>query len=66
MVVANKADLDGAMELEEIRKNMDLPKNIPIIPVVAEEIPISKEKLPARLKEEDIHKVFDSLFETII
>ena len=66
VIVANKANLEGALKPEEIKKVMDLPPEVSVIPVVAEKIPMVKAKVPAQLKEEDIHNVFDSLFDTII
>lgn len=35
MVIANKQDMDGALTPEEIREILDMPENVPIMPVVA-------------------------------
>ncbi len=66
VIVANKANLENALSPNEIRERMNLPKEIPIIPVTAKTVPEGKEKLPAVLKLEDVHKVFDVLFGMII
>lgn len=66
VIAANKANLSGALKPEDIRKTMQLPAEIPIVQVTAEKIPEVKEKVPAELKQEDIHKVLDSLFDRII
>lgn len=66
VIVANKANLQNSLSPNEIREKMNLPKEISIIPVTAKTVPEGKEKLPAVLKLEDVHKVFDVLFGMII
>ena len=66
VVVANKANLNGALTPEEIRQRMNLPKDVPIIPVVAEDLNSVQPGKPAKLKKEDVAKVLDKLFEVII
>lgn len=65
VVVANKADLGGAMPVDGIRKAMSLDGSVPVIPVHAED-PAGLEKLvgkvPCALKKEDVNAVFDALF----
>jgi hypothetical protein len=66
VIAANKANLEGALKTEEIREAMGLPKDIPIVPVIAEKIPKVKGKVPADLNQDYVHKVLDSLFDKII
>lgn len=66
VIAANKANLEGAISPEEIRKKMALPQDVPIIPVVAEDLSKIRVKEPAKLKTEDIHAVLDALFSRII
>ncbi|MDY6964924.1 MAG: ATPase domain-containing protein [Halobacteriota archaeon] len=37
VIVANKQDMEDALSIDEIRENMKLPEDIPIVPVVAKE-----------------------------
>lgn len=37
IIVANKQDLDGALKPEEIRKQFNLPPDVPVVPAVAKE-----------------------------
>lgn len=66
VIAANKANLQNALKPDEIRKRMNLTEDILIIPVTAKTLPEGKEKLPAILKEDDIHGVFDNLFDMIL
>ena len=70
IVAANKANLEGALKPEEIRKKMKLSKDIQIIPVIAESIRAIREghnkKKICKLKKENISKVLDALFKEII
>jgi len=67
VVAANKANLKGALKPDEVRARMNLPKDIAVIPVTAESMPPKERgKEPAKLNDEDIHKVFDALFKTLI
>ncbi len=66
IVVANKSNLKGALSVEDIRKKMRLSKEIPIVAVVAEDLKTARKNHPCKLKEEDVHKVLDRLFEAIV
>ncbi len=67
VVAANKANLEGSLSPDDIRKRMRLPGDIPIIPLSADSVPPKeKGKEPAILNEDDIHNVFDVLFRTLI
>jgi hypothetical protein len=70
VIVANKANLHGALKPEQIRKKMKLAKDIPIIPVIAESIKAIREsrnkKNICMLKKEDVNKVLDTLFKEIV
>jgi hypothetical protein len=70
VIVANKANLHGALKPEQIRKKMKLAKDIPIIPVIAESIKAIREGKNKRnicmLKKDDINRVLDALFKEII
>ncbi|MBU2561179.1 MAG: GTP-binding protein [Nanoarchaeota archaeon] len=66
VIVANKADLEGALSSSKIRERMKLPEETPIIPVVAEDIKKVRKNKPCKLNPEDIGKVFEKLFETIV
>lgn len=68
VIVANKANLKGALNPAKIREQMKLPKEIQIIPVVAEDLSkINKSrKEPCQLKKQDIAKVLDALFEVVV
>jgi hypothetical protein len=70
VIVANKANLHGALKPEQIRKKMKLAKDIPIIPVIAESIKAIREgknkRDICRLKKDDVNKVLDALFREII
>lgn len=66
VVVANKANLEGALSPDEIREKMSLPADIPIIKVTADDLSKVKVNEPARLKEGEIHAVLDALFNRIV
>jgi len=66
VLVANKANLKGALKPEQIRKKMILPDEIPIIPVVAENLKNVKEGKPCKLNKEDTAKVLKTLFEEVV
>jgi small GTP-binding protein len=66
VVVANKADMKGALTTEAIRKQMKLPAYVPIIPVTAENLADVKEGEPCQLKKEDVQKVFSALLEVVV
>jgi small GTP-binding protein len=66
VIAANKADLKGAMNPEEIREKMSLPLDIPIVQVTAENLSKVRRGEPAKLKDGEIHKVLDALFNKIV
>ncbi|HIE33577.1 MAG TPA: GTP-binding protein [Candidatus Altiarchaeales archaeon] len=66
VIVANKANLEGAMSVDEIREKMKLLKEIPIIPTTAENLSEVKEGEPVKLREDDVHAVLDALFSKIV
>lgn len=66
VIAANKANLKGALKVSEIRKRMQLPKKIPIIPTVAEDLSRVRQGQPCKIKSKDIEKVLDSLFSLIV
>jgi len=66
VIMANKADMKGALTLEEIRKRMHLPDEVQIVPVVAADLKDIKENQPCRLKKEDVDKVLTTLFERVV
>jgi len=66
VVVANKANLKGALTTEEIRKRMRLPAPVPIVPAVAENLKDVKDGEPCQLKKEDVQKVLDKLLEIVV
>jgi hypothetical protein len=66
VVVANKADFKGALKPEQIRKKLNFSDNIPIIPVVAEDLKNVKEGEPCKLRKEDVDKVLKTLFEEVV
>ncbi len=66
VIAANKADLENAMNPDEIREKMSLPMDIPIVQVTAEELSKVRKGEPAKLKEDEIHTVLDALFNKII
>ncbi len=66
VIVANKADLEGALGAEEIRKRLVLPEDIPIVLTIAEDKGEVKDNQPCRLNKEGIEKVLTRLFEMMI
>ncbi|MCK4589864.1 MAG: GTP-binding protein [Nanoarchaeota archaeon] len=66
IIVANKANLKGALKPAEIRSKMKLSKEIPIIPLVAQNLNLVKDGKPCQLKEQDIQKVLEKLFKMVI
>ncbi len=66
VIAANKTDLKGALKLSEIRKKMKIPKEIPIVPVIAEDLKQVKEDHPCKLRQKDIESILSKLFEMVI
>jgi len=66
VIAANKADFKDALNPSEIRKKMKLPKEIPIIPVIADDLKQVKENQPCKLRQEDIEKILSKIFEMVV
>jgi hypothetical protein len=66
IIAANKADLKGALKLDELRKKMKLPDDIPIIPVIAANLKKVKKGEPCELNKKDIEKILNKLFEVVV
>jgi hypothetical protein len=67
IIVANKADFKGALKPAEIRRRMNLPKDIPIFPVVAaDKRKIPKTKKPCALNKDGVNRVLEALFERVV
>lgn len=66
VIVANKSNLEGALTPDEIRFKMQIPENIPIIPVTAENLDTVREDYPCLLKKQDVNKVLSTLFNMVI
>jgi len=66
VIAANKSNLKGALNPEEIKKKMKLSDEIPIISVVAEDLKKVKPEQPCKLKQEDIENVLSKLFEAVV
>jgi len=66
VIVANKSNLKGALKPGRIRDKMKIPKEIPIISVVAEDLKKVRENKPCKLRESDVHKVLSKLFEMVV
>jgi signal recognition particle receptor subunit beta len=66
VVVANKADLRGAMPDSAIRSAMELSSDIPIIRSHAKDLTKVQPGLPCELKQEDIEKALDVVFSRIM
>ncbi len=66
VIVANKANLEGALSIDKIREKMHVSDAVPIVPVTAEDLSKVKVNEPAKLKDEDVHAVLDALFSRIV
>lgn len=66
VIAANKADMKGALSVEQIRSRMNLPKEYPILPVSAENYKEAKPGEPCRLKKDDIANVLKKLLEKVV
>jgi len=66
VIVANKANLKGALKPKEIREKMKLPQEIPIIPVVAQDLKKVRKNKPTQLNKKDISLVLEELFKMVI
>jgi len=66
IIAANKSNLKGALKPAEIRKKMKIPEEIPIIPVIADDLKQVKENHPCKLKQKDIDAILSKLFEMVV
>ena len=70
IIVANKANLHGALKLEKIRRLMKLSKEVKIISVIADSIKSIREgrnkKKMCMLNKNNVNKVLDGLFKEIV
>lgn len=66
VIAANKANLKGALKPSEIRKKMKLPKEIPIVSVVADDLKQVKENQPCKLRQKDVEAILSKLFERVV
>lgn len=64
--IANKANLKGALTPQQIKTRMDLEKEDVVIPVTAKDLTKVQPGLPCQLKDDDIEKVLDALFDKIL
>ncbi len=62
VVVANKADLNGALETDDIRKRLHLEDSVPVIKTVAEDPSSIDPNQPTKLKSEGVDSALRSLF----
>ena len=66
IIAANKSDLKGALKPAEIRKKMKIPEEIPIVPVIADDLKKVKENHPCKLRQKDIENILSKLFEMVV
>jgi signal recognition particle receptor subunit beta len=66
VIVANKANMAGALKPEEIRSRMALPEDIPIVPVVADDLKKVKKGEPCKLRQGDIEEALSRLFGAVV
>ncbi len=65
IVVANKANMPGALTLDEIRDKLHLEKEAPLIQTVAESLENIDPNKPTKLKKEGIEAALSALFKEI-
>jgi small GTP-binding protein len=66
VIVANKANMLHALSAEDIRDNMHLSADIPIITVVAEDLSSVQKDIHCRLKRSDVDAVLSKLFDMVV
>ena len=66
VIAANKANLKGALKPAEIRKKMKLPKEIHIVPIIADDLKQVKKNHPCKLRQKDIETILSKLFEVVV
>ncbi|MCL4398403.1 MAG: GTP-binding protein [Candidatus Parvarchaeota archaeon] len=65
VVIANKADLKGALKKEEIREKLHLDSAIALVQTVAEDLSKVDPNQPTKLKENGITEALSSLFKQL-
>jgi hypothetical protein len=65
VVVANKANMPGALGIDEVRDKLHLEKEAPLIQTVAENVENIDPNKPAKLKKEGIEAALSALFEEL-
>ncbi len=65
VVIANKADLKGALKAEEIRERLHLDSAITLIQTVAENLSTVDPNQPTKLKSEGINEALSALFKQL-
>jgi signal recognition particle receptor subunit beta len=65
VVVANKQNLDGALDPEEIREKMALGPDVPVVPVRAAPDAKLPSTDPCPLDKEDVYRALDALLAQI-
>lgn len=66
VVAANKANLKGALRPSEIRKRMGLARDIPVVPLVAKDLSTVVKGKACNLRQQNVERVLDSLFDRIV
>lgn len=61
IVVANKADLRGALPNASIKSSMSLPENVAIVRTTAKDLTKVQPGLPCELKKEEVDKALDEI-----
>ena len=61
VVAANKSNLDGAYEPDKIRFSMNLNKDIPIVPIRADDSYTIKKGEPCKLNKQDVKTILSKL-----
>lgn len=65
VVIANKADLKGALKKEELREKLHLDSAITLVQTVAEDLSKVDPNEPTKLKEVNIHEALSALFKQL-
>ena len=65
VVIANKADLNGALKKEEIREKLHLDSAITLVQTVAEDLSKVDPNEPTKLKEAGINEALSALFKQL-
>lgn len=65
VVVANKADLKGALSLKEVEEKLHLDNEIGLVQTVAEDLSKVDPNQPTKLKKEGVDKALSLLFKQL-